>query len=157
VRGSNFRQICETLKILPFTLNNFDIVHINFFGNMNVLLENANGWDAHALEHFVSDDYVSVTEWRSTSVNMFLVCSSKVVVCGSIYGKWWQDYLAVLTRGSLEAGTTLPCGTSVAINRSAVGWPEAMRGLRQWTHRHTNLHHPAPCLLNPTAAGHDIL
>jgi len=65
---------------------------------------------------FFFHDYLSVTDWRSPSINIFLVCSSTVVVSGSIYGRRWQRRLAVLTRGSLEPGTTLARGTSVAIN-----------------------------------------
>jgi hypothetical protein len=116
-----------------------------------------NDWVESALKHFFfSHDYLSVTEWRSPLINIFLVCSSTVVVSGFIYRRWWHHYLVVLIRVSLEAGTTLACGISVTINQSAVGWPEAMSGLRQWTHRHTKLYHSAPCLLNPTAADHDI-
>ena len=156
VCASNLRQLRETLKLLPFTLNTFHLDHINFFGQMNVLRNYKRLRWTCIKTLFFSHDYLSVTEWRSPSINKFLVCSSTVVVNGSIYRRWWQHYLAVLIRASLEAGTTLACGTSVTINQSTVGWPEAMSGLRQWTHRHTKPYQPAPCLLNPTAPGHDI-
>ena len=85
VRASNMRQLCETLKILPFILNNFPLVYINVFGKMN-FLEITNDCDEPALKHFFfSHDYLSVTEWRSRSINIILVCSSTVVASDSIY------------------------------------------------------------------------
>jgi len=115
VRALDLRQLCAILKLLPFTLNIFHLVHINAFGKMNVLRNYKRPRRTHIKTLFFHD-YLSVTDWPSPSINIFLVCSSTVLVSGSIYGRRWQRRLAVLTRGSLEAGTTLARGTYVAIN-----------------------------------------